>query len=154
MRVFNIHGYKIQLLIKPVIFKNLLFRYFWKQLLRARDVLINYHVCITVCLEIPFSKSSYHIGTSQWICIAIQFTVFYMIWVFTQQTIIDHLIWKFLKQLVFSKVFNFNLLKTNFTYFQRKFFSDTLSHKQLYKPTKRRFPALELTWDCKIWKQS
>ena len=37
------------------------------------------------CSEIPFSKSSYHIGTSQWICIAIHLTVFYMIRVFTER---------------------------------------------------------------------
>ena len=33
----------------------------------------------------PFSKSSYHIGASPWICIAIQFTVFYMIRAFTEK---------------------------------------------------------------------
>ena len=67
IRVFYIHGNKIQLLIKEKIrnFKNLLFRYFWEQLLRVKGILINYHVCIIVCLEMPFGKSSYHIGTSQ-----------------------------------------------------------------------------------------
>ena len=86
-RVSYIHGNKIQLLIKEKIrnFKNLLFRYFWEQLLRVKGILINYHVCIIVCLEMPFGKSSYHIGTSHQICIAIQFTVFYMIRVFTEK---------------------------------------------------------------------
>ena len=87
IRVFYIPDNKIQLLIKEKIrnFKNLLFGYFWEQLLRVKGILINYHVCIIVCLEMPFSKSSYHIGTSQQICIAIQFTVFYMIRVFTEK---------------------------------------------------------------------
>ena len=55
----------MQLLIKEKIcnFQNLLFRYFWNQLVRTRDILINYLVCIIVCLEIPFSKSSCHVGT-------------------------------------------------------------------------------------------
>ena len=33
----------------------------------------------------PFSKSSYHIGTSQLTCIAIAFTVFYMTGIFTEK---------------------------------------------------------------------
>ena len=67
IRVFYIPDNKIQLLIKEKIrnFKNLLFGYFSEQLLRVKGILINYHVCIIVCLEMPFSKSSYHIGTSQ-----------------------------------------------------------------------------------------
>ena len=40
---------------------------------------------ITVCSEIPFSKNSYHIETSQLTCKALQLTGFYMIRVFSEK---------------------------------------------------------------------
>ena len=40
---------------------------------------------ITVCSEMPFSKNSYHIETSQLICKALQLTGFYIIRVFSEK---------------------------------------------------------------------
>ena len=40
---------------------------------------------LVVCSEIPFSKNSYHMETSQLICLANRMTGFYMIQVFTER---------------------------------------------------------------------
>ena len=40
---------------------------------------------VKVCSEIPFSKNSYHIETSQLVCKTTQLTGFYMIQVFTER---------------------------------------------------------------------
>ena len=51
----------------------------------------SYHCCLgpskflfIFCLELPFSKISYHIETSHMICTSNQLTGFYVIWVFNE----------------------------------------------------------------------